>query len=133
MSNNRQIVMIPFLRKEYGNTPIVGVEIGTLSGEHAFLILKMLNIKNLYLIDPYEPDVYNGTLYNKVILEAEKIADKVLEPYKDRIIRLKLFSDDAVSYIKELVDFVYIDGNHSYEQTTRDIINYLPLVKMLVI
>jgi hypothetical protein len=40
-----------------------------------------------------------------------------------------LTSDEAVHDIVEPVDFVYIDGMHTYEQCKKDIINYLPLVK----
>lgn len=39
------------------------------------------------------------------------------------------FSSEAVNEINELVDFVYIDGNHQEEFVIQDIENYFPLVR----
>jgi hypothetical protein len=38
-------------------------------------------------------------------------------------------SDDAIFDIQEKVDFVYIDGHHTYEQVKKDIQNYKKLIK----
>jgi len=52
-----------------------------------------------------------------------------LKPFEDRIVWLYLRSDEAVDKIPDMLDFVYIDGNHSYEYVKRDIENYHCLVK----
>jgi predicted O-methyltransferase YrrM len=42
---------------------------------------------------------------------------------------IKKTSEEAVKDIAELLDFVYIDGNHRYEYAKKDIKLYYPLVK----
>lgn len=42
----------------------------------------------------------------------------------------RMTSDDAVIFLDDnKIDFLFIDGDHIYEQTKRDIDNYLPKVK----
>lgn len=114
-----KIVMAKFADKE-----LVGIEIGIDRGEHSKDILKRLNIKKLYLIDPYDDfDNYPGTE------SAEKKCHKRLEKYQDKIIFIRKLSDDAIEDIKEKVDFVYIDGSHTHQQTLKDIKNYSKLLK----
>ena len=64
-------------------------------------------------VDPDPSSQYGETVY----------------PYLDRIQLMKVESDKAVKLIKDKVDFVWIDGNHDYEQVVRNIKNYIPLVK----
>jgi hypothetical protein len=41
-----------------------------------------------------------------------------------------MFSDDALLQLNSnRYDIIYIDGNHTYEQVKKDIINYYPLIK----
>jgi hypothetical protein len=51
------------------------------------------------------------------------------KPYSN-IHLVKKTSDAAVSmFAKESIDFIYIDGCHTYEQVKKDIQNYTPLLK----
>ena len=113
-------------RKLFGNKEIIACEIGVLEGEHAFQMLKHLNIKKLYLIDSYEN--YEEDFQYKLSGAKEK-AEELLREYKDKIIWIEKYSDDAIKDIKEELDFVYIDANHSYPYVKKDIENYYPLIK----
>jgi hypothetical protein len=41
---------------------------------------------------------------------------------------IKKTSDDAIFDLNEKIDFIYIDGMHTYDQIKKDITNYLPLL-----
>ena len=94
---------------------VKGIEIGTQCGLTLSYILE--HIPNLLMtaIDP-QPimvDFYANT-----------------KTCQDRITLIKLESDLAVScFAHKEFDFVWIDGDHNYEQVKRDIINYLPFIK----
>ena len=51
---------------------LVGIEIGVYEGEHALSLLKNLNIKRLYLIDPYVIHENYNAVWRKNILSAKK-------------------------------------------------------------
>jgi hypothetical protein len=120
--------MIRFVRKVQGDTPLVGAEIGTAFGINAESILKILNIRKLYLVDPYEFYVQDEKPIEQ-FLNAKEEAMKRLEPFKDKLQWIFLKSDGAVSMIPDNLDFVYIDGNHEYSFVKSDIENYYPKVK----
>lgn len=126
--------MNQFLKERYGNKEVIGVEIGVLGGEHALEMFENLNIKKLYLIDPYlEYKEYEETKIakrkQKSLVNYEDLARKRLKKYANRIVWIKKFSSDAAKDIKDKVDFVYIDGNHQYEYVKEDIAKYYPLTK----
>lgn len=114
---------------------LVGIEIGVAGGEHALSLLETLDIKKLYLIDPY--DLYDGYDEGKKhfdvdqlnISETKAAARNLLAEYHDKIIWIEDLSDVACNNIKDQVDFVYIDGNHQYEYVQSDIENYFKLIK----
>ncbi len=115
---------------------LIGAEIGVFRGVHALSMLKRLDIKKLYLIDPYEMyDGFNckeeleGGENINILSNAEKRARKRLRKYEDKIVWIKKYSEDAIKDIKEELDFVYIDAAHDYINVTKDIKNYYPLVK----
>jgi len=121
----KQRPMITNLYLNYSNRPLTGIEIGTASGLNAKRICEQLNMRTLYCIDPW--DRYDGyKLMHKVpdlsVLEVE--ARKNLRGLPVKFIKQK--SEDALQYIPDYVDFVYIDGNHEYEYVKRDIELYKP-------
>jgi hypothetical protein len=113
-----------FYIKEHLQGMLTGAEIGVLEGKNAENILKLLPIKKLYLIDPYLPYVENGIRSTpETSYEIAKIKLKG-QPVKF----IKKLSSDASQDIPVL-DFIYIDGNHSYEYVKNDIENYFPFIK----
>ncbi len=114
---------------------LIGAEIGVAGGEHSLSLLKTLDIKKLYCIDPYViySDYEEGKAHFGVdqasIEETEKRAHKLLAERSEKITWIRKLSNDAVSDIKEELDFCYIDGNHAKNFVIEDIKNYFPLVK----
>lgn len=127
--------MISHLNRS-GKQDLVGVEIGVQAGWNALDILRNLPIKKLYLIDPYldYPDYheYGNSKENQKILDwCKKNCKRILRKYKDKIMFINLFSEEAAKIFKDgELDFVYIDGNHSYKYVKKDIKLYYPKVKI---
>jgi len=121
---------VSYAKNYFNGKEIIACEIGNFKGEHAYHILKKLNIKKLYLIDPYEAyEEYKHDGSYKDILEAKKEAHNLLRRWKDKIIWVEKYSDKAIKDIKEELDFLYIDGNHYHPYVDNDIKKYYPLLK----
>jgi len=122
---------VRFAKKIFGGKKIIAIEIGTFQGYHAENILKELNIEKLYLVDPYEEYIQEGTLGKTKgsLSKAERFARNKLKRFGDRIFWVKKYSDDAVKDFKEKVDFIYIDGNHDYKFVKEDMENYFKILK----
>ena len=118
-----------------GKKGLIGVEIGVFEGDHALSLLENLDIKKLYLVDPYEmyDDYDEGNKHYGVdqspLNKAKEIAYKKLELYRDKIIWIEKYSNDAVVDIPSNLDFVYIDGNHQEEYVSVDIANYIKKIR----
>ena len=111
----------------------IGVEIGVNEGENVFEIAKNNSKLKIYGVDPYKIQKEN-ILYNEVY------TDKSLNIIKRKILKeslkypnLKIIvdrSDNASKqFDKESIDFVFIDGDHSYESVKNDINCWEPKVK----
>ena len=117
-----------------GKKNLVGVEIGVYAADHALAILEQLDIKRLYLVDPYI--LYKGyaglgirgwrSLPEIMIYAKRRIKAK---GYDSKARWLIMFSNEAVGKVKEKLDFVYIDGNHDYGYVMDDITKWEPKVK----
>lgn len=121
--------MILFAKKHFaGRQNLKGIEIGVEKGDNAMSILKELPIEKLFLIDPYIP-------YEDAGGHADYSADYAIAHAKlveyTQCVWLRKTSESANSELqnKELVDFVYIDGNHSLEFVKKDIMLYYPLIR----
>ncbi len=120
---------------------MTGVEIGVFRGTSAYSILSSLSIKKLYLIDPYlKYGDYNEEWINKDFSKKsqhsqqefdndQKIAQKKIKCFKDKIRFIRMKSADAVSQIPNNLDFCYIDGNHAHEYVKQDIQLYFQKLK----
>lgn len=109
---------------------LIGAEIGVYYGDNALDYLGNLDIKKIYLIDPYTihplPHCYN----EQRMKESEKEARAKLDIYKDKIEWVRTKSAEAASlFDDESLDFVYIDGDHSYKFIHEDMTLYYPKVK----
>ena len=123
--------MISFIKKYFGDTPIVGAEVGVFTGAHALQLLNDLpNLAKLYLVDPYEAyGGYTTTRIKEILLgpgNAQSLLDRNnIDPSRYEWVILP-FSADT---IPEPLDFIYIDGNHQYDAVLFDILEARKIVK----
>lgn len=96
----------------------VGAEIGVAAGVFAYHVLLPSNPSKLFLIDPWQ----SGIFYRDVV--------ELFRPFS-QVEVLRLTSNKAsFLFPNEFFDYVYIDGEHSYEAVTDDLNTYFPKVKV---
>lgn len=112
---------------------LVCCEIGVCHGFTAEYLLKNVpSIKTYYAVDHYPTFVdWDGTRVTQERQdEIKKRCSERLSPFSNKI---NLIYSDSTSFSKmlsdDILDFVFIDGDHSYETTLNDIITYWPKVK----
>jgi len=104
---------------------IVGIEIGVLDGETSRFLLGIDKRIHLLGIDPIIPD----SMETSLIGSEEKIEANVAE-YGDRWVFKKAYSYDVASDIPEdSYDFIFIDGDHTYDAVKQDYKMYYPAIK----
>lgn len=122
----------PALRQLRGRSNLIGAEIGIYLGRHASFYLRELDIKYVFLVDPYTGyKNYSPTKVGLInLIEAEKIAHTKLRDYGKKVKWIREESAEAAELIaNDSLDFVYIDANHAYESVVEDIFLYYPKMK----
>lgn len=111
----------------------VGCEIGVCLGVTSEYYMKTIpSLKKLYCVDNYPEYVdWNGFVFDREKQDAMKNhAYQRLERFKDKIEFVYEYSYEFAKTVNEKTfDFIFIDGNHSYEGALRDFEAYYPLVK----
>jgi len=110
-----------------------GCEIGVYKGDFSIKILENTNLSKLYLIDPWKHlDSYNDISNhnnNEFDLILEGVKNKI-ENHKDRVEIVRDLSENAVLNFKDnYFDFLYLDADHSYEASKKDIAMWYSKVK----
>lgn len=122
--------MIPYLKR--AGKDLVGIEIGVLKGENVRLLLdELTNIKTIYGVDPYVEHSDQGTFRSQAYMDQYlEVADRNLKTHKKKYKLVKKSSADAAADFKdESIDFVLLDGDHSYDGIKADIETYYPKLK----
>lgn len=106
------------------------IEIGSYIGESTIIFAS--SFKQVTSVDPYI-DNYDPTDHACKFAPFEQVYRQFLSNTKQfsNITQIRKTSDDAVlDFEPNSIDFVYIDGNHTYEFVKKDIENYLNIVKL---
>ena len=122
--------LIPLL-KEY-NKPLVGCEIGVCLGFTSEAILRNVLIEKLYAVDNYPTFIdWNGGDLNADRQKLMKeYAYKLLLPFSNKIDFVYKSSVEFANEIEdEALDFIFIDGDHSYDGCLGDFSAWWPKVK----
>lgn len=123
-----------FLFKKVNVDSPICCEIGVYEGIFSNRILLKCKPKKLLLIDPWEEiPSSKKAKYNK---QNQELRYKKVKHYfrdelsNEKIEILRMRSEIAKNYIKNnFIDFLYIDGDHSYDAVLNDLKNYYPKVK----
>jgi hypothetical protein len=126
----------------------VGAEIGVAHGDFSEILLDRARPSLLYLIDPWshqEPDDQDPVTYLKGISRSpgsfgppgeNALGDEQYAAVRQRfanrpeVVFSRQFSYKiAREFADDYFDFVYIDGNHSYEYVFQDLLDFAPKVK----
>lgn len=122
--------MIPYL-KRLGND-LIGIEIGVLKGENAFVLLEELpNIKMLTGIDPYLPYQDLDKFRTEKEMRAYKniLLDNLGTNERFTLVQEK-FRDDAKNWNNESVDFILIDHDQTEENIKLALDLFYPKLKV---
>lgn len=128
--------MMQFVKDTFGDSPLIGAEIGVQRGYHARSILKNFNITKLYLVDIWASDVTNPHMKGSH-LEVDNPGAEVHFPTmmklvgnKPNVIVMKMLSEQACKQIpNKFFDFIYIDASHAYENVKADCNYWYPKLK----
>lgn len=107
-----------------------GVEVGTDRAGYSKDILDRVPDVTLYTIDPYQPYKEGNEVKDaQKMIEIENEARTVLSNYPNA----KLIIDTSMNAVKGFkpnsIDFVFIDGNHTFSYVYEDIVEWTKRVK----
>lgn len=122
--------LAPYIRRLGDN--VTGIEIGTCRAEStAYLLAECPNIAKIHTVDPYMAyDDWVGNINQEIVDKFMMIAQENLKPYGDRFEMVRWTSAEAAAKFEpESVDFIFVDGDHSYDATLADCKAYYPLLK----
>lgn len=106
---------------------LVGVEIGVQRGLLSEEIAKSPRVKKLYGIDPWERQVrisYYRRWTDAQLAGLVKSVQERMRIFGDKWELLKMYSIQAAEVLPDSLDFVYLDGDHSYENVKAEIVLY---------
>lgn len=108
-----------------------GVEVGVFMG--AFTEVLGKSGLEVYGVDPwlaYEDYPYYSEPQKQSRCDSQyEAAKKLLEPYKNVTLIRKTSMDAAADFENDSIDFVYIDGNHSFRYVAEDICEWVKKVR----
>lgn len=121
----------PSLFNLLGKENLVGAEIGTYRGVNAYKILQNLSITKLYMIDPYDASkpIAGMNISQDLANILQREVYNTFSIFGEKIKIINKTSIDALTEISEELDFVYIDGAHSYENVKKELELYYPKIK----
>lgn len=123
--------LVPYIQELGPN--LVGCELGVKEGHNLrYLLDRATNINMSYAVDPWKSyiDMPWGVISQEEVSGWRDRAMEVLGDYMYKITVLELPSSEAFSHIADnSLDYIFIDGDHSYEAVLRDVKLYWSKVK----
>jgi predicted O-methyltransferase YrrM len=122
--------LVSIIKKLTGN--LIGCEIGVCHGfTTEYFLNNLINIKKIYAIDSYPTFIDWGgvRLTQERQQETKDRCAKRLSNYTNVELVYSTSSQFVNNIENNELDFIFIDGDHSYEATLEDIKNYWPKVK----
>lgn len=123
-TTNIELIKLYELAKKLPRNSIA-IEIGSYIGASSLLIAKGLNNNSkLICIDTWQNDAMTEGNWDsyKVFLENTVSV-------KNKITEIRKTSLDAGANFNEMIDFIFIDGDHSYEGVKQDVDIWFPKLK----
>lgn len=111
---------------------LIGCEIGVCLGNSTeYLLRNVYNIEKLYAVDNYPELIdWNGTNLSR---ERQDLLKKYARDKLLKYDNVELIYESSTEFSRKLyqesLDFVFIDGDHSFNGVYLDFVNYFPLVK----
>jgi hypothetical protein len=108
----------------------VGVEIGVADGYYSSKIMELGKITKLYGVDPYIRHTgYVDYRLDSTFKRLKNNAHKRLSKYPNYEFIEEFSVEASKRFEDKSLDFVYIDGDHSYKAVMEDIKAWLPKLK----
>jgi hypothetical protein len=120
----------------------VCAEVGVWRGDFSARILEVARPSQLHLIDPwraFDDDAYEGAWYGGMLEQGQTDMDVLYRGVVDRFaeerergvvqIHRMMSTEAAATFPDSFFDFVYIDGNHTYEFVRADLRAFAPKVR----
>jgi len=111
---------------------LVGCQIGVRQGySMRYLFDHIPDIRLIYGIDTWLPYTdWSGQVTKEIAYQWKKDTYQILAQFKDRIKIAQMTSEKASRYIVPgTLDFIFIDGDHTYENVCRDLKLFYPKMK----
>lgn len=105
------------------------VEVGSYQGDSTVQFCKALGCR-VFAVDPWKNfyDATDSSSERYDMTNVEHNFDVHVEHFE--VVKMKMDSEEGSKCFEdETLDFVYIDGNHTYEHVIADVRNWLPKVK----
>lgn len=121
--------------------PVLGdvntaIEVGVWRGDYSRIIIESLNPKQFYGVDPYLLHDEYGDCPDDTEFANQKNLDDLYERVNQTFSKLPAATllrskgtDASVNFQNQELDFVYIDGDHSYDFVKKDINAWWPKIK----
>lgn len=112
---------------------LIGAEIGVWKGELSQAVLSTFPRLHMILVDPWEQSTDGGGITGgtiDVLANAKAEAFHNLSEFRDRVAVMETQSSVAAKKIEPcLLDFVFIDARHDYENVKVDLQTWYPKVR----